>query len=114
MNSPPKTCRSRRQPSGLRDESQHLPVSRVPATPGQIYWIIFASKSNRRRLPWLKNRTQERRREMVAAVRRGSPRRDVARHFGVALSTVQLWVARAGSQRLDRVDWADRPDGPAR
>jgi hypothetical protein len=51
---------------------------------------------------------------MVAAVRRGSPRRDVARHFGVALSTVQLWVARAGSQRLDRVDWADRPDGPAR
>ena len=51
---------------------------------------------------------------MVAAVRRGSPLRDVARHFGVALSTVQLWVARAGSQRLDRVDWADRPDGPAR
>ena len=96
------------------DESQHLPVSRVPATPGQFYWIIFASKSNRRRLPWLKNRTQERRREMVAAVRRGAPRRDVARHFGVALSTVQLWVARAGSQRLDRVDWADRPDGPAR
>ena len=44
---------------------------------------------------------------MVAAVRRGSPLRDVARHFGVALSTVQLWVARAGSQRLDRVDWAD-------
>src|SRR5215217_967957 len=51
---------------------------------------------------------------MVAAVRRGAPRRDVARHFRVALSTVQLWVARAGSQRLDRVDWADRPDGPAR
>src|SRR5829696_6539148 len=51
---------------------------------------------------------------MVAAVRRGSPLRDVARRFGVALSTVQLWVARAGSRRLDRVDWADRPDGPPR
>jgi hypothetical protein len=51
---------------------------------------------------------------MVAAVRRGVPLRDVARRFGVALSTVQLWVVRAGSQRLDRVDWADRPDGPSR
>ena len=51
---------------------------------------------------------------MVAAVRRGTPMREVARRFGVALSTVQLWVARAGEQRLDRVDWADRPDGPPR
>jgi hypothetical protein len=51
---------------------------------------------------------------MVAAVRSGTPLREVARRFGVALSTVQLWVARAGSQRLDRVVWADRPDGPPR
>jgi len=49
---------------------------------------------------------------MVAACRRGTPKREVARRFGVALATVQLWVARAGRQRLDRVDWADRPDGP--
>jgi putative transposase len=49
---------------------------------------------------------------MVAACRRGIPMREVARRFGVALSTVQFWVARAGRQRLDRVDWADRPDGP--
>jgi hypothetical protein len=51
---------------------------------------------------------------MVAACRRGTAMREVARRFGVALSTVQLWVARAGRQRLDRVDWADRPDGPRR
>ena len=51
---------------------------------------------------------------MVAAARRGTPLREVARRFGAALSTVQLWVARAGSRRLDRVDWADRLDGPSR
>ena len=51
---------------------------------------------------------------MVAAVRRGTPMREVARRFGVALATVQLWVARAGGPRLDRVDWSDRPDGPRR
>src|SRR5512135_1214104 len=49
---------------------------------------------------------------MVAAARRGTPLRQIARRFGVALSTVQFWVARAGDRRLDRVDWADRPDGP--
>jgi hypothetical protein len=49
---------------------------------------------------------------MVAAARRGTPLRPIARRFGVALSTVQVWVARAGDRRLDRVDWADRPDGP--
>jgi hypothetical protein len=51
---------------------------------------------------------------MVAAARRGTPLRQVARRFRVALSTVQFWVARAGDRRLDRVDWADRPDGPRR
>ena len=49
---------------------------------------------------------------MVAAARRGTSLREVARRFGVALATVQLWVARAEGRRLDRVDWADRP--PAR
>jgi transposase len=49
---------------------------------------------------------------MVAACRQGTPTREVAHRFGVALATVQFWVARAGRQRLDRVDWADRPDGP--
>jgi transposase len=49
---------------------------------------------------------------MVAAVRRGAAMRAVARRFKVSLATVQFWVARAGRQRLDRVDWADRPDGP--
>ncbi|MBV8268362.1 MAG: hypothetical protein JO252_18700, partial [Planctomycetaceae bacterium] len=49
---------------------------------------------------------------MVAAARRGTPLRQIARRFRVALSTVQFWVARAGDRRLDRVDWADRPDGP--
>src|SRR5262245_15644137 len=49
---------------------------------------------------------------MVAAVRRGIPLREVARRFKLTLSTVQFWVARAGRQRLDRVDWADRRDGP--
>lgn len=48
---------------------------------------------------------------MVQAVRRGASMRQVADQFGVALATVQRWVARAGEQRLDRVDWTDRPCG---
>jgi transposase-like protein len=48
---------------------------------------------------------------MVEAVRAGASLRHVARRFGVALSTVQRWVARAGHQRLDRVDWTDLPCG---
>jgi transposase len=48
---------------------------------------------------------------MVAATRRGLPLREVARRFGVALATVRLWVARAGSERLDRVDFSARPPG---
>src|SRR5258707_9817254 len=48
---------------------------------------------------------------MVQAVRRGASRRQVADHFGVALATVQRWVARAQGQRLDRVDWTDRSCG---
>jgi hypothetical protein len=37
--------------------------------------------------------------------------RQVADQFGVALATVQRWVARAAEQRLDRVDWTDHPCG---
>lgn len=45
---------------------------------------------------------------MVEAVRAGASLRHVADSFGVALATVQRWVARAGNQRLDRVNWTDR------
>ena len=48
---------------------------------------------------------------MVSAVRRGSSMRSVARRFHVRLSAVQRWVERARGQRLDRVDWGDRPRG---
>jgi hypothetical protein len=48
---------------------------------------------------------------MIQYVRRGVSMRQVAVQFGVALATVQRWVARAGDQRLDRVDWTDRPCG---
>ena len=51
---------------------------------------------------------------MVAAVRRGLAMRRAADKFGVALATVQFWVARAGTQRLDRVDFSNRPRGPRR
>jgi transposase-like protein len=50
----------------------------------------------------------------VAAVRRGASQRSVARTYGVALGTVQRWLARAADNRLDRVDWSDRPDTPHR
>jgi hypothetical protein len=53
----------------------------------------------------------ERRRRLVAAVRRGRSARAVARRFHVSLCTVQRWVARAAGRRLDRVDWAARPRG---
>ena len=48
---------------------------------------------------------------MVTAVRKHRALRAVAREFGVSLSNVQFWVARAGPQRLDRVDWSDRRAG---
>ncbi len=49
---------------------------------------------------------------MVTKVRRGWALRAVAREFGVSLSTVQWWVHRAAGQRLDRVNWSDRPPIP--
>ena len=48
---------------------------------------------------------------MVAAVRGGQSLRLVARRFRTHLNAVQYWVARAQDQRLDRVDWSDRPRG---
>lgn len=49
---------------------------------------------------------------MVAAVRKGQSLRAVADRFGVGVATVALWVRRAEGQRLDRVDWSDRPCVP--
>lgn len=37
--------------------------------------------------------------------------RAVAKHFRVSLPTVERWIHRAGAQRLDRVDFSDRPSG---
>jgi transposase-like protein len=51
---------------------------------------------------------------MVAAVRRGASQRAVAREFGVGLGTVQRWLARAGDERLDRVDFMARASRPRR
>ncbi len=49
---------------------------------------------------------------MVEAVNAGGAVRRVARQFGVSRPTVLRWVARAAGQRLDRVDWTDRPSIP--
>jgi len=49
---------------------------------------------------------------MVAAVRQGQSLRSVALAFGVSPATVLHWVRHAGGQRLDRVDWCDRPHTP--
>src|SRR3954467_7131479 len=49
---------------------------------------------------------------MVAAVRGGQSLRAVARLFAVGVATVAHWVERAKGQRLDRVDWSDRPRAP--
>ncbi len=49
---------------------------------------------------------------MVAQVRAGASMRAVARTCRVALRTIQRWIRRAGAQRLDRVDWMNRPPVP--
>jgi transposase len=49
---------------------------------------------------------------MVAAVRQGQSLRAVASDFGVSPATVLHWVRHAVGQRLDRVDWSDRPHTP--
>ena len=53
-----------------------------------------------------------RRQAMVKAVRSGRSQRRVARDFGVSPATVNRWVHHADGQRLDRVDWSDRPSVP--
>lgn len=54
----------------------------------------------------------QRRRDMVAAVRSGASLHQIALQFAVSPATVLRWVQRAKGQRLDRVDWADRPKTP--
>ena len=49
---------------------------------------------------------------MVEAVRSGRSQHEVARDFGVSPATVNRWVRHAHGQRLDRVDWSDRPSIP--
>src|SRR5438477_3906862 len=49
---------------------------------------------------------------MVAAVRRGQSLRVVADDYRVSAGTVLRWVRHAEGQRLDRVDWSDRPHTP--
>lgn len=53
------------------------------------------------------------RREIVNLVRRGASLRSVSLRFAISLATVQHWLRRAGDERLDRVDWSDRPSRPA-
>lgn len=50
---------------------------------------------------------------MVQAVRDGRSMREVAQAFGVSVSTVSLWCARAQGQRLDRVDFEAHKPGSA-
>lgn len=53
------------------------------------------------------------RRQIVREVRAGCSARRVALRFGISLSNVQHWLARAGTTRLDRVNWDDLSSGPA-
>jgi len=50
----------------------------------------------------------------VAALRRGASFRQVARRFQISLSTAWKWFHRSQGQRLQRVDWQDRPRGNPR
>lgn len=50
---------------------------------------------------------------MVERVRAGRSMSSVAREFRVSVHTVGRWVARCQGQRLDRVDFSDRPPGRA-
>ena len=49
---------------------------------------------------------------MVALIRQGHSQRAVARHFGIALRTVQRWVRRAEDLPLAEADWRNRSKRP--
>lgn len=51
---------------------------------------------------------------IVGAVRAAMSQRKTAQRFGVALCTVQRWMARADGNDLGRVDWSGRPRTPNR
>jgi hypothetical protein len=46
---------------------------------------------------------------MVAAVRAGESFRSVANRFHVGVATVHHWFRRARQERLDQMEWSDRP-----
>ncbi|MGH8055633.1 MAG: hypothetical protein ACREOH_00135 [Candidatus Entotheonellia bacterium] len=59
-----------------------------------------------------KTTLENRRREMVAAVRRGESLRAVAARFGSSVPTVTRWVLRAQGKRLDRTSFSDQSSAP--
>jgi len=46
---------------------------------------------------------------MISEIRHGASQRQVAKKYGYYLSTVQYWIKRTAGQRLDRINWDDRP-----
>ena len=62
----------------------------------------------------MKKTLHDRRCRIVAAVDQGRPQRQVATEFGVALSTLQWWLARAGTAPLEQVDWSTHSRAPGR
>ena len=46
---------------------------------------------------------------MISEIRHGASQRQVAKRYGYSLSTIQYWIKRTKDQRLDRINWNDRP-----
>jgi len=46
---------------------------------------------------------------MISEIRHGASQRQVAKKYGYHFSTVQYWIERTAGQRLDRINWDDRP-----
>lgn len=46
---------------------------------------------------------------MISEIRHGASQRQVAKKYGYHFSTVQYWIKRTAGQRLDRINWNDRP-----
>ena len=46
---------------------------------------------------------------MISEIRHGASQRNVAKKYGYHFSTVQYWTKRTAGQRLDRINWDDRP-----